>query len=100
MKSSTGTKMNLLKAIEMGEYDPVFLATFPEWKTLSRHIQFQYISRGIDNRRKQLLAQYADMNNVLDFRLKPEMQKAIKNVLNQLDLLDKDRERFLIEYSK
>lgn len=87
-------------AIEMGEYEPKFLQTFQEWKTISRHVQFQYINKAIDIRRRQLLSQYAAMNNVLDFRLKPEMQKAIKNVLAQLDLLDKDREKLLIEYSK
>lgn len=92
--------LSLQKAVELGEYDPKYLSTFPEWQTLSRHVQFQYINKAIDTRRKQLLMQYADMNNVLDFRLKPEMQKAIKNVLNQLDRLDSDREKLLIEYSK
>ena len=93
-------KMTLQKAVDMGEYDPKYLSTFPEWYTLSRHIQFQFITKANDNRRKQLLMQYAEMNNVLDFRLKPEMQKAINNVLDQVKKVDKDREALLIEYSK
>ena len=45
---------------------PDFLANFPEWHTLSRHVQFQYIRKALDNRHKQLLTQYAELNNVLD----------------------------------
>lgn len=99
MKSASNLKINLTKAVELGEYDPKYLATFSEWREMSRHVQFQFIIKAIENRRKQLLKQYADMNNVLDFRLKPEMQKAIKNVLKQIDELDSDREKLLIEYS-
>lgn len=99
-KPASSSKMTLQKAVEMGEFSPKYLATFAEWHTLSRHVQFQFINKAIINRRKQLLMQYAEMNNVLDFRLKPEMQKAIKNVLAQLDSLDAEREKFLIEYSK
>lgn len=38
----TVTKLTLEKAVELGEYDPDYLANFPEWHTLSRHIQFEY----------------------------------------------------------
>jgi len=32
------TKLTLEKAVELGEYDSSFLANFPEWHSLSRHI--------------------------------------------------------------
>ena len=45
---SVSNSMTLQKAIELGEYDPEFLATFAEWHGLSRHIQFQYIRQVLD----------------------------------------------------
>ena len=67
-------KMTLQGAVELGEYKPEYLATFPEWHTLSRHVQFQFIREGLDNRRKQLTVQWAEINNILDFRLKPHLK--------------------------
>ena len=99
----SGTKaptMTLQQAVDMGEYDPEFLSTFPEWHTLSRHVQLQYIRQGLDNRQKQLVVQYAEINNVLDFRLKPHLKEALSNIHQQLKKLDKERERLYIEYSK
>ena len=66
------TKLTLAQAVELGEYKPEFLATFPEWYTLSRHVQFQYIRTALENRRKQLLTQYAEINNVFGFSFKTE----------------------------
>lgn len=92
--------MTLQKAIDMGEYDPDYLATFPEWHKLSQHVQFQFIREGLDNRRRQLTLQWAEINNVIDFRLKPHLKIALKNVERQLKKLDKDWERLYLEYSK
>jgi len=99
-KPVKGLKMTLQKAVDMGEYDPNYLATFPEWHTISRHMQFQFIKTAVENRRKQLIMQYAEMNNILDLRLKPEMKEAIKSVYDQLKKVESDREKLLIEYSK
>lgn len=93
-------KMTLSQAIEMGEYNPGFLATFPEWSSYSRHIQFQYIRRALDNRNKHLLMQWAEINNMLDFRLKPHLADALKNIEKQMKKLDADREELYFEYSK
>ncbi len=93
------TKLTLEKAVELGEYDPHFLANFPEWHTLSRHVQFEYIKKGLTNRHKQLLMQYAELNNVLDLRQKPEIHKAIKNMEKQLSDILKEKERLYSEYS-
>src|ERR1035437_5442582 len=94
------TKLTLEKAVELGEYDPDFLANFPEWHTLSRHIQFQYIRKALENRNRQLLGQYADLNNVLDLRNKPDVWKAIRNVEKQLHQLLEVKEKLFSEYSE
>src|SRR6185369_13519677 len=93
-------KMTLSQAIEMGEYNPEYLSTFPEWHQLSKHTQFQYIRMATDNRRKQLLMQWAEVNNMLDFRLKPELKETLKNIEAQMKKLTKDREQLYVEYSK
>ncbi|KKQ75164.1 MAG: hypothetical protein US96_C0016G0018 [Candidatus Woesebacteria bacterium GW2011_GWB1_38_5b] len=51
-------------------------------------------------RQKQLVMQYAEINNVLDFRLKPELKEALNNIHKQLRKLDDDRERIYLEYSQ
>jgi len=100
VKPRRGFKMTLQKAVDMGEYNPKYLSTFPEWYDLSRHMQFQFVKQAIENRRKQLLIQYAEMNNVLDLRLKPEIKEAMKSVHDQLKKVETDREKLLVEYSK
>jgi hypothetical protein len=92
--------MTLQQAINMGEYNPEYLATFPEWHQLSKHTQFQYVRTAIDNRRKQLLMQWAEVNNMIDFRLKPELHTTLKNIEGQMKKLEKDREELYVEYSK
>lgn len=90
--------MTLQKAIDLGEYKPEFLSTFPEWQTISKHVQFQFIKQGLENRRHQLLQQYAEISNVLDFRLKPELKDTLNNIHRQLKSLDNDFERISMEY--
>jgi hypothetical protein len=92
-------KMTMKEVIDLGEYRPEFLSTFPEWYTLSAHIQFQYIRQALDNRRRHLITQWAEINNVLDFHLKPELKQGLKNIEKQLKILEEDRERLYIEYS-
>ena len=93
-------KMTLQKAIELGEYDPSFLANFPEWHILGRHVQFQYIKQALDNRHRQLIVQWAEINNMLDFSTKPHLQMALDNLTKQIKKLEKDRETLYVEYSK
>jgi hypothetical protein len=47
-----------------------------------------------------LRVQWAEINNVLDFRLKPHLKEALLNIQKQLKELDKDEERLYLEYSK
>ncbi len=91
--------MTLQKAVDLGEYEPEYLATFPEWHTLSKHVQFQFIKQGLDNRRRQLWLQWAEVNNTPDFHLKPHLAVAIKNIEKQIKKLDGDWERLFLEYS-
>jgi len=101
-KSLRGQKRPLItfyQAIEMGEYNPSYLKIFPEWHQLSRHVQFQYIRQALDNKRRQLLRQWAEVNNMLDFRLKPHLKEALENIQTQMKKLDQDREKLYVEYS-
>lgn len=99
-KTSFLKKMTLEKAIEMGEYEPSYLSTFPEWHQLTKYLQFQYIRRGVENRRRHLRVQWAEINNVLNFSLKPHLKEALRNIEIQLKELDRNEERLYLEYTK
>lgn len=88
------------EAIKMGEYDPQYLATYPEWHQFSSHVQFQYIRRAVENRRRQLLMQWAEVNNMIDFSLKPHLAETLKNIEKQLKVVERDREKIFVAYSK
>src|SRR3989344_4217904 len=94
------TILSLNKAIELGEYDPGYLSKFDEWNQLSRHSQFELIRKAIENRLRQLIGQYAEINNVLDFSKKPHLQEALKNIDDQRRKVLEDKERLYLEYSK
>lgn len=101
--SSSSPLMNgnltLQQAIDFGEYDPEKLANFNEWHKLSIHIQWQLIRKALDTRQRQLITQYAELNNVLNYSKKLDIHKAAKNVERQLQDLAKDKERLYVEYS-
>lgn len=97
--SRPSATMTLQKAIDLGEYDPAYLATFAEWHTLSRHIQFQYIRQALDNRHRHLITQWAEVNNMLDFSKKPQLTEALENIMLQIKKLERDREKLYLEYS-
>src|SRR5260221_12815284 len=91
--------MTLAQAVAMGEYNPEYLATFAEWHNFSKHTQLQYIRTAIENRRRQLLTQWAEIDRAIDFRLKPGLHEAQKNIEKQMKKLSEDKERLYIEYS-
>lgn len=101
-KPATGHSaiLSLTKAIELGEYDPDYLSRFDEWSQLSRHSQFELIRKAIENRLRQLIGQYAEINNVLDFSKKPHLQEALKNIDDQRKKVLEDKENLYLEYSK
>lgn len=92
--------MSLQKAIDLGEYDPKYLAKFDEWHTLSRHIQFQLIRQAIKNRDAQLSSEWAAVNNMLDFSQKPHLQETLRNIEKKWKQLQKDAEDLYVEFSK
>lgn len=96
---SIGATLTLQQAIDFGEYDPHYLSNFAEWHTLSVHIQWQLIRKALDIRRRQLITQYAELNNALDMSQKPHIHEAMKNVERQLSELSRNQERLYVEYS-
>ena len=98
--SKVKPNLTLNEAIDFGEYSPEYLAQFDEWHSLTPHIQWQLIRKAVDIRRQQLITQYAELNNVLDLSKKPHVQRAMKDVEQQLDKLMKDREDLYVEYSR
>lgn len=96
---SIGTTLTLQQAIDFGEYDPEYLTNFAEWHTLSVHIQWQLIRKALEIRRKQLITQYAELNNALDMTKKPHIHEAMHNVERQLSELSHAQERLYVEYS-
>lgn len=90
-------KITLAKAIELGEYNPDYLATFPEWHGLSNHIKFQYVRQALETRRRMLVVQYAETANMLDFSTKPHLKIALDNIHKQLKKVEANRERIYTE---
>lgn len=90
----------LKDAINLGEYDPEYLKIFPEWHTISPHMQWALIRKALSIRRQQLLTQWAELNNVLDLSKKPHVQVAMKNIEDQLNRLRHDQEKLFVQYSK
>jgi hypothetical protein len=93
------SNITLQEAIDFGEYDPKALANFAEWHDLSPHIQWQLIRKALEIRHKQLITQYAELNNVLDLSKKPHIREAMRSVEKQLSKLMEDKEALYVEYS-
>ncbi|MBP6989852.1 hypothetical protein KBB48_03720 [Candidatus Shapirobacteria bacterium] len=96
---STSDDITLQKAVDMGEYNPDYLSTFPEWHKLSRIMRWQMIRSAIKNRRKFLQLQWAEINNQLDYSQKPYLKLAGENIQKQLTALTEDEEKYQVEYS-
>lgn len=94
-----GAFLTLQKAIDLGEYDPEYLSRFPEWHEFSRHAQFQLIKRAIENRDAQIWRHYAELNNVLDLRLKPEIKPAMDKLVEEHKKLMGEKEKLFLEFA-
>ena len=99
MKNQSSTDLTLKEAIDLGKYEPEFLSQFPEWEKLDRQIQYQYILKAIDNRRRQLRLQWANLANQLDFSTKPHLKEAQKKVEKALQDFNADEEWLIVEYA-
>lgn len=98
-KVASTDDITLQKAVDMGEYKPDYLATFPQWHKMSRIMQWEMIRTGIKNRRKLLSVHWAEINNQFDFSTKPHLKVALNNIDNQLTKLREDEEKYQVEYS-
>ncbi len=86
------------EAVEMGEYKPEFLSTFPKWHNLTKNLKWHYIRQAIKNRRRFLEVNYAETFNVIDFSKKPQLQKVLDNIQVQLKQLQTEEEELRLEY--
>ncbi len=96
--SSSG-KLTLLKAVELGEYDPEVLSRFSEWHLLSKHAQFQLVRKALVNRDLQLRSTWADINNQLNFSKKPYLHAALKNIEREITHLRSEEDRMYILFT-
>lgn len=92
-------RMDLDKAIELGEFHPEKLRKFPEFRGLSKHAQLQLVKKAMENCHKQLIVHYADVNNLLDSSRKPEVQKALDRVFKKIQGFEREKEKILLELS-
>lgn len=70
-----------------------------EWEELDRHLQYQYITQAITNKRRQLRLEWAKMANQPNFSKKPQLLAAQKKIEKALRDLDTDEEALMIEYA-
>ena len=92
--------MTLLKAVELGEYEPTVLSQWPEWHKLSHHGQFQLVRKGLANKDFQLRSEWAEINNQLNFSQKPYLQKALLSIDKQIKDLRSEEDRLFVEFTK
>lgn len=93
--------MTFEEAIKMGEYKPEYLSQFPEWKQMSHHVQWEYISKAIANRKTQLMRKWSEAINFMDQSEIPDLKKKIADsVFEQIRVLGEEKERLYYEYSQ
>ena len=96
---STSFNLNLQTAVNMGEYEPNYLSQFEEWQALTPNMQYEFVRKGIENKRRQLRVQYAVTFNSPHYSKKPELAEASKNIHERLKQLQRDEERLIVHYS-
>lgn len=93
--------MTFEEAIQMGEYKPDYLARFPEWGKMSHHVQWEYISKALANRKTQLMHKWSETINFMDQSEIPDLKKKIADsIFEQIRKLAEEKERLYYEYSQ
>lgn len=87
------------ESIELGKYQIDYLNQYKEWEELDHHLQYQYITQAITNKRRQLRLEWAKMANQPNFSKKPQLLAAQKKIEKALRDLDTDEEALMIEYA-
>ncbi len=96
-----GAPLSLREVIDLGEYKPELLSQYPEWEKLSEYARFQLITKGLENRRRQIFKKWAEVVNFIDDSGNPKLQQEAKeNIERQLKELRADKERLFSEYTK
>jgi hypothetical protein len=77
------------------------LAQYPEWQTLSHHVQWEYIAKAMANRKTQLMRKWAEAINFMDQSEIPDLKKNIvDSIFAQIRTLSEEKERLYLEYSQ
>lgn len=87
------------ESIDMGKYEEEYLDQYQEWQEMDDHIKFQFISKAIINRRRQLRIQWANLANNLDFSKKPHLKEAQKKIEQAIRDLNDDEEMLQVKYA-
>ncbi len=94
-KNPTPTKVahiTLQRAVDLGEYDPEYLSSFPEWHDLTPHLQWRMVHQAIKNRRTSLNVNWAEIANQPNYSQKPHLKPIQESIQKQLKQLQADEE--------
>ncbi len=97
--TTTPRLISFKESIELGKYEVEYLSQYKEWQELDRHLQYQYITQALVNKRRQLRLQWALMANQPNFSKKPHLAAAQKKVQKALQDLEIDEEQLMVEYA-
>ena len=97
--TTTPRLISFKESIELGKYEVEYLSQYKEWQELDRHLQYQYITQALVNKRRQLRLQWALMANQPNFSKKPHLAVAQKKVQKALQDLEIDEEQLMVEYA-
>lgn len=97
--AKTQRLISFKESIELGKYEVEYLSQYKEWQELDRHLQYQYITQALVNRRRQLRLQWALMANQPNYSKKPHLATAQKKVQKALQDLEIDEELLMVEYA-
>ena len=98
-KTKSSISLTFDQAIDMGEYCPEFLSTFPKWSNFTKNVKWHYIRQALKNRRRFLELNYAETFNIIDFSKKPQLQAVLDNIQKELKKIQKDEEDLRVEYT-
>ncbi len=91
-KPAKVTNITLQRAVDLGEYDPEYLSSFPEWHDLTPHLQWRMVHQAIKNRRTSLMVNWAEVANQPNYSQKPHLKPIQASIEKQLKQLQDDEE--------
>lgn len=97
--NETTSPLTFKESIQLGKYDETYLSQYQEWVDMDDHLRFQFISQALQNRRRQLRIQWANLANQMDFSKKPYLTEAQQKVEQALRDLSDDEEKLMVKYA-